>query len=97
VQRLIYALAALRAGADAVEVAHVFLEDAQRPVSAHFSAADAAELELELARFSGGVRRRDFRVTDVPHRAICNGCPAEGGLCSWPIELTRREAPDQLF
>jgi ATP-dependent exoDNAse (exonuclease V) beta subunit len=97
VQRLIYALAALRAGADAVEVAHVFLEDAQRPVSAHFAAADAAELELELARFSGGVRRRDFRVTDVPHRAICNGCPAEGGLCSWPIELTRREAPDQLF
>ena len=41
--------------------------------------------------------RREFAVTDTPHRAVCAGCPAEGGLCSWPLEMTRREAPDRLF
>jgi hypothetical protein len=33
----------------------------------------------------------------VPHRGLCSGCPAEGGLCSWPLEMTRREALDRLF
>ena len=28
---------------------------------------------------------------------VCEGCPAEGGLCSWPLEMTRREAADRLF
>jgi hypothetical protein len=37
-----------------------------------------------------------FEVTAVPHRALCRDCPAEGGLCSWPLEQTRRDTPDQL-
>jgi ATP-dependent exoDNAse (exonuclease V) beta subunit len=96
-QRLVYALAALRAGADQVEVAHVFLEVANEPVTAMFGQADIPELERRLSALADGVLRREFAVTDQPHRAVCTGCPAEGGLCSWPLELTRRDAPDRLF
>jgi hypothetical protein len=96
-QQLLYALAALRAGAQTVEVVHVFLEAPENPVTVSFSDADREHLEAELAALTGGVLERRFRVTDVPHRAICSGCPAEGGLCSWPLEMTRREQPDRLF
>ena len=96
-QRLVYALAALRAGADEVEVAHVFLDGAHEPVTATFSRADAPELEDRLSALADGVMRREFAVTDAPHRALCHGCPAEGGLCSWPLGMTRRDAPDRLF
>jgi hypothetical protein len=96
-QRLIYALAALRAGAARVEVAHVFLEAPDRPVVATHTRDDIAELELELAALAEGVLGQEFRVTESPYREICRGCPAEGGLCSWPLGMTRREAPDTLF
>ena len=97
-QRLIYALAALRAGAEAVDVVHVFLEAPDDPVSATFTREDEPELERRLAEISEGVvRKSSFAVTDTPHRGICDGCPAEGGLCSWPLAMTRREAPDRLF
>jgi ATP-dependent exoDNAse (exonuclease V) beta subunit len=96
-QRLVYALAALRAGADQVEVAHVFLDGAHEPVTATFSRDDAPELEDRLSALADGVMQRQFAVTDAPHRAVCQGCPAEGGLCSWPLGMTRRDAPDRLF
>ena len=96
-QRLVYALAALRAGATEVEVVHTFLELPQRPAVATFTRAQAPELDERLAELARGVLERDFRVTDAPHRAICDGCPAEGGLCSWSLEMTRRDAPDRLF
>jgi hypothetical protein len=96
-QRLVYALAALRAGAEEVEVAHVFLDGAYEPVTVTFSRADAPELEDRLSALADGVMRREFAVTDAPHRAVCQGCPAEGGLCSWPLGMTRRDAPDRLF
>jgi ATP-dependent exoDNAse (exonuclease V) beta subunit len=96
-QRLIYALAGLRAGADEVEVAHVFLESPERPVSARYVRGEAAELERELAALADGVLSSRFVVTDAPQRSVCAGCPAEGGLCSWPLEMTRREAADRLF
>ena len=48
VQRRIYALAALRAGAPAVEVAHVFLERPGEPAVARYEQADAETLEAEL-------------------------------------------------
>ena len=47
-------------------------------------------LERELADVAGGIGRGDFAVAQQPRRAICGGCPAEGGLCPWPLELTRR-------
>jgi ATP-dependent exoDNAse (exonuclease V) beta subunit len=96
-QRLIYALAALRSGAARVEVAHVFLEAPDRPVTASYEQAGAAALERELAALARGVLGEEFPVTEIPHREICHGCPAEGGLCSWSLEETRREAPDRLF
>jgi ATP-dependent helicase/nuclease subunit A len=97
VQRLVYALAALRAGAGEVEVVHVFLDAPERPVVVNFSAAAADRLEAELWQLVSGVCERRFEVTGTPHRGVCTGCPAEGGLCSWPLEMTRRDAPDRLF
>jgi ATP-dependent exoDNAse (exonuclease V) beta subunit len=96
-QRLVYALAALRAGAGEVEVVHTFLELPQRPAVATFTREQAPALAAELSALAGGVLRREFAVTDAPQRGVCDGCPAEGGLCSWPLEMTRREAPDRLF
>ncbi|MBV9194909.1 MAG: UvrD-helicase domain-containing protein [Solirubrobacterales bacterium] len=96
-QRLIYALAVLRSGAEAVEVAHVFLEHPGEPIAETFTAAQMPELEGALSALARGVLERRFAVTDTPHRGVCDGCPAEGGLCSWPLAMTRREAPDRLF
>jgi ATP-dependent exoDNAse (exonuclease V) beta subunit len=96
-QRLIYALAAMQAGAREVEVVHAFLEVPERPAIARFTAADVPGLEAELAELASGVLAGDFAVSPEPHRALCRGCPAEGGLCSWPPSATRREAPDRLF
>ncbi len=96
-QRLVYALAALRAGAAVVEVVHTFLELPQRPAVAIFTREQAPALEARLTALAQGVLDRRFTVTDAPHRGVCEGCPAEGGLCSWPLEMTRREAADRLF
>src|SRR5262249_5796969 len=96
-QRLVYALAALRAGAETVEIAHCFLERPDEPVTAAYQRSDVPGLETELARLSRGVLAREFTVTPAPYRGVCAGCPAEGGLCSWPLEMTRRESPDTLF
>ena len=96
-QRLVYALAVLLTGAAVVDVAHVFLERPQEPVLATFTAAERAELVAELEALTGGVRARRFEVTPEPVRAVCSGCPAQGGLCSWPVAMTRRERADQLF
>ncbi len=96
-QRLIYAIAALRAGAAEVDVVHVFLERPHEPVSAVFTRADSPQLERRLAAQTEELLRGEFAVAEVPERALCSGCPAEGGLCSWPTELTRRDAADRLF
>jgi ATP-dependent helicase/nuclease subunit A len=96
-QRLVYAVAALRSGAHEVEIAHCFVELPDRPVTATYRRAELPSLERELTGLADGVLRREFPVAQAPYRGLCNGCPAEGGLCSWPLELTRRETPDRLF
>jgi ATP-dependent helicase/nuclease subunit A len=96
-QQLIYALAALRAGAAEVEVVHVFLETPEAPIVARFTPDQAPSLESRLDSLTQGLLIEQFAVTDSPHRGICHGCPAEGGLCSWPLAMTRRAAADQLF
>jgi len=96
-QRLIYALAGLRSGGKRVEVAHVFLERPDEPATAIYESADAESLHRELDLLAAGVLAREFRVSDEPQRSLCAGCPGEGGLCSWPLEMTRREAVDRLF
>jgi hypothetical protein len=96
-QRLVYALAVLLTGAVRVEVAHVFLERPQEPVVATYTAGQRPDLMAECQALTAGVRARRFEVTAEPMRAVCAGCPAQGGLCSWPPAMTRRERPDQLF
>ena len=92
-----YALAAMRAGADAVEVVHVFLEAPEHPVGASFLTWPAGARGRAVRVWPGGCSARRFPVAENPHRALCGGCPAEGGLCSWPLAMTRREAVDRLF
>jgi len=91
-----------RAAEIGMTVPHVF---AVTILTSH-AAAELRELGLQggpgenatrLAALARGVLERDFRVTDAPQRAVCDGCPAEGGLCSWPLDMTRREAADRLF
>jgi ATP-dependent helicase/nuclease subunit A len=96
-QRLVYALAALHAGAEAVDIAHCFLEQPDGPVSATFHRSQLTELQGRLLALGEGVLEWRFDVTPAPHRGLCAGCPAEGGLCSWPLQMTRRESPDTLF
>ncbi|HEY1711343.1 MAG TPA: UvrD-helicase domain-containing protein [Solirubrobacteraceae bacterium] len=96
-QRLVYALAALHAGAEVVEIAHCFLESPDAPVSVTFTRAQMRELQARLVALGRGVLERRFDVAPAPYRGLCAGCPARGGLCSWPLEMTRRESPDTLF
>jgi hypothetical protein len=88
VQRRLYALAALRAGAPHVEVAHLFLERPHEPATARYAAAEIAELEAALAEEAADVLSGRFEVAALPHRELCATCPGRGGLCSWPEEVT---------
>jgi ATP-dependent helicase/nuclease subunit A len=92
-QRLVYALAGLRSGAAPVEVAYLFLERPDEPVSATFAAADASRLEAELSQLAAGVLEERFVPSDEPHRGLCAGCPGRAALCSHDEEMTLRELP----
>jgi ATP-dependent exoDNAse (exonuclease V) beta subunit len=81
-QRLIYALAAFRAGADSVEVAYVFLERPDKPVTAEFARADVERLESELSAAIARIHAGDFRPT--PSEFACPGCPALDVVCAGP-------------
>ncbi|MEO6496351.1 MAG: PD-(D/E)XK nuclease family protein, partial [Solirubrobacteraceae bacterium] len=94
VQRRLYALAALRAGAPRVEVAHLFLERPAQPAVARYDAAEADELEAQLALEAADVLSGRFAVAELPHRDLCATCPGRGGLCSWPEEVTLRSLAD---
>lgn len=93
VQRRIYALAELRAGATAVEVVHLFLERPDEPAVARFTAADAPRIEAELLARAGGLLRGEYPVAAEPHVLLCRGCPGRGTLCSQPKALTERPVP----
>jgi ATP-dependent helicase/nuclease subunit A len=89
-QRRIYALAALRSGAPAAEVVHLYLERPGEPVIARYETGDAAALEAELLAGAAPLLRADFPVAEVPHLGLCSGCPARAQLCTHPPELTGR-------
>ncbi len=90
-QRAAYALAALRAGAEQVRVVHLFLDGGVgREAELRVSADDAARLEGELLRAVRVVAEGEARATPAPDAITCDGCPARGTLCRWPIEVTRR-------
>ena len=89
-QRLIYALAALRAGAEVVEVAHCFLERPDEPAVPLYEAADAERLERELLGLAQGVVEGRFEPSAEPHFALCADCPGRAALCVHEPELTER-------
>jgi ATP-dependent helicase/nuclease subunit A len=96
IQRRIYGLACLRAGAPAVEVVHVFLERAGEPVVHRYEAADAPGLERDLRERAAGLLAGEFPVAAVPHRGLCATCPGRAGLCSHPPERTDRSVEEAV-
>ena len=90
-QRLIYALAGLRSGAERVEVAHCFLERPDEPALAAFTAADAERLESDLLELARGVVEGRFEPAPEPHYGLCADCPGRAALCSWAPEQTLRQ------
>ena len=97
VQRRVYALAVLRAGASTVQVVHAFLQRPADPVSVSFQAPDADRLERELLTLAEPMLAGSYPVTDHPHRALCERCPGRRALCSHPQELTLRERPQDAY
>ena len=92
-QRIVYALAALREGAPAVEVAYCFLERPEVAVGARFEQRDIPALAERLTRLAEGVLEGRHPVAAEPHRGLCGDCPGREKLCSWPEEMTLREPP----
>jgi RecB family exonuclease len=90
IQRLIYALAALRSGAPAVEVAYCFLEQPDAPARREYTSADAAALENELLELAAGVIAGRFEPTAQPHLHLCAQCAGRPSLCSWDEAATSR-------
>ncbi len=87
-QRRIYALAALRSGAPAAEVVHLYLARPDQPVVLRATAADADRLETELRHLADGLLAGRFPVTPAPHVGLCLTCPGRRALCSYPEERT---------
>ncbi|HKT43781.1 MAG TPA: UvrD-helicase domain-containing protein [Gaiellaceae bacterium] len=81
-QRLVYALACFRAGADEVEVVYQFLERPEAPVSTTFSRGQVGELEQELSAAIARIQAGEFRPT--PSEFACAGCPALDLVCAGP-------------
>ena len=92
-QRRIYALAALRSGAPAVEVAHVFLERPAEPAVARYEPADARDARARAARRRGAAAgRRVPGRRGSPSRAV-RDLPGPGGPVLLPARAHR---PAQL-
>ena len=81
-QRLVYALACFRAGAEEVEVVYHFLERPAAVVSTSFTRAEIAELERELSAAIERINTGDFRPS--PDELTCAGCPALDVVCAGP-------------
>jgi ATP-dependent helicase/nuclease subunit A len=81
-QRLVYALACFRAGAEQVEVVYHFLERADAVVSTVFERGQVPELEAELSAAIARINAGDFRPT--PDDFVCAGCPALDVVCAGP-------------
>src|SRR5207244_8402229 len=72
-QRLVYALACFRAGADEVEVVYHFLERPAAVVSTVFAKDQLPELEAVLSAAIDRINASAFRPS--PLQYSCSGCP----------------------
>jgi hypothetical protein len=81
-QRLVYALACFRAGAQEVEVVYHFLERSDAIVSTVFDRSELPQLEAELSEAIARINAGEFRPT--PDDFTCAGCPALDVVCAGP-------------
>jgi ATP-dependent exoDNAse (exonuclease V) beta subunit len=98
VQRLVYALACFRAGAEEVEVVYVFLERPDDVVATTFGRDAVPGLEAELSRAIARINAGEF--VPNPGEFTCAACPALDLVCAGPaLRGGRREgqtAPGSL-
>jgi RecB family exonuclease len=81
-QRLVYALACFRAGAEEVEVVYHFLERPDAVVTGTFRVDDLPTLEAELSEAIARIQANEFRPT--PDEFVCRDCPALDLVCAGP-------------
>ncbi len=81
-QRLVYALACFRAGADEVEVIYHFLERPDAVVTTLFRRHELPSLEAELSAAMARINVGEFVPT--PSEFTCSGCPALDLVCAGP-------------
>ena len=81
-QRLVYALACFRAGAEEVEVVYHFLERPDAVVSTTFTRDRVSALEAELSAGIARIHAGEFRPT--PSEFACSTCPALELVCAGP-------------
>jgi ATP-dependent helicase/nuclease subunit A len=81
-QRLVYALACFRAGAEEVEVVYHFLERPDAVVATTFARGELPVLEAELSEAIARIRGGEFRPS--PSEFTCAGCPALDVVCAGP-------------
>jgi ATP-dependent exoDNAse (exonuclease V) beta subunit len=93
-QRLVYALACLRAGVDEVEVVYLFLERPDEPVTATFVRSDLSALEAELSAAIARVRAGEVRAS--PSEYACADCPALDVVCAGPRLRTLVPLPEEF-
>jgi ATP-dependent helicase/nuclease subunit A len=81
-QRLVYALACFRAGAEEVEVVYHFLERPDAVVSTTFLRLELPALEAELSAAIARINAGEF--VPAPSDFTCSGCPALDLVCAGP-------------
>jgi len=81
-QRLVYALACFRAGAEEVGVVYHFLERPDAVVTTVFRREQLGELEAVLSAAIAKINAGQFSPT--PDEYICAGCPALDVVCAGP-------------
>jgi ATP-dependent helicase/nuclease subunit A len=90
-QRLVYAIACFRAGAEEVEVIYHFLERPDAVVSTTFARSELPQLEAELSSAIAQIDAGEFRPNPGD---VCNGCPALDLVCAGPrLPGSRPQAP----
>jgi ATP-dependent helicase/nuclease subunit A len=81
-QRLVYALACFRSGAEEVEVVYHFLERPDAVVTDCYKLEDVGTLEAELSAAIAEIQAGEFRPT--PDEFVCADCPALNLVCAGP-------------
>ena len=81
-QRLVYAIACFRAGAEEVEVVYQFLEQPDDLVASVFQREQLPELEAELSAAIARIQAGQFPPR--PSEFACAGCPALDVVCAGP-------------